>query len=405
MTIVINALRRSGDRILRLFNTCVANSAAIGAIILALVSCAGKDDVAVATVTLPNINSAVDRCIDARTSLNIGYAQFLSDVGKHNAYKATRIAKINQLSMTLSFGDRMQFVDTMLSAENLVNGAAEDDEKRAEALGVQSKATEHTCAFPDTLRLLVEASKAADSAGKLAATLRICSDAVGGLATDMSILNVDHYTASQADAQARQPARDKALAGCSAELHILANRFSVSLPASTSASPATTKAVRVNATEVPPPILPPSEDSVTPKYMAFGDHDGEGLRVLSVDGVNTPSAHVRVTYDIDEARSSCERGGDDSSECPSNAQKANRMTDGYANCRTGEITAFWGSKYRYEGPNSHTSADALDLTTAFLIRDGDGELLGGSAASKYDAVLGMFSALCHRDAKPNAAEK
>jgi hypothetical protein len=133
--------------------------------------------------------------------------------------------------------------------------------------------------------------------------------------------------------------------------------------------------------------------------IPYGSRAGMSATVLSMDGLDTEHAVIRVEHTRQDAEDYCiSYVGALTPECIertlATVSVADRVT---ADCRTGEFTDLHGDRYRFEGPAR--GVDRKEIWAKHILRQlPSGVIADGSSASGYRTSMTVLRALCPQTA-------
>jgi len=127
--------------------------------------------------------------------------------------------------------------------------------------------------------------------------------------------------------------------------------------------------------------------------ISYGSRAGMEVTVVSMLGLNSNHATIRVRHTREDATRFCSKYARKIfNKCIGEEMDKRLNEEINADCRQGIFTDFWGGTFRFKGKNHHVEY-ATDPKYVLIDLDTDATL-DGSEASGYHTELGIFKALC-----------
>ncbi|MDB5422584.1 MAG: hypothetical protein JWR59_2531 [Brevundimonas sp.] len=126
----------------------------------------------------------------------------------------------------------------------------------------------------------------------------------------------------------------------------------------------------------------------------YGSRDGMTVTVVSMSGINSAHAVIRVRHTRDDAIDFCRKYvGKVTATCIQGELETPLNDQIEGNCTTGRFSNFFGEEHQYLGANTVKKDD--ETPVKYLIKDiATGEIANGSSGSGYGTNMGVFRALC-----------
>ena len=127
--------------------------------------------------------------------------------------------------------------------------------------------------------------------------------------------------------------------------------------------------------------------------IGYGSRAGMEVTVISIEGLNTSRVIIRTRHTRENAIAFCREYVQSVTEKCIQKELSVLLNDQIsANCSTGEFTDFYGSHYRFLGPNRNTGS--LTMAKYAIIDLMTNKIADGTMASGYPTNIAIFRALC-----------
>ena len=150
--------------------------------------------------------------------------------------------------------------------------------------------------------------------------------------------------------------------------------------------------------------LAPNIALAASEKMPYGSRVGMDVTVISVSGINSPNASLRVKHTRSDAIKFCrEYVGRVTENCIKQTLAEPLNDYVVANCDTGEFTDFYGNRHQFLGPHLNPTEEFAPKYRIVNLKSN--EQADGSLASGYTEQLIIFHRLCPRRVpKPDWAQ-